>query len=101
MPSDSWIYVDDSLVLPEISASILRFPFHQTALKLDKSAAALIALGAFLARTGIFPREAMEQAIRDHLCGDRGAEALAALEAGWRLSKPATSGNHKFRQKET
>ncbi|MBI4714467.1 MAG: 2-oxoacid:acceptor oxidoreductase family protein [Nitrospirae bacterium] len=83
MTGDSWIYADDSLILPETRASVLRFPFHRTALKIDRSATSLIAVGALLARTGIIPREAMAQTIRDHVPGDRCAGTLAALEAGW------------------
>ncbi len=57
------LFAEESLQLPETNATLIRYPFKETAKKVNKLSIAVIALGAMLSKTGIFPAEALETSI--------------------------------------
>ena len=83
----STIMIDDNLVslLPETKAKIEVFPFRKTANAIDRFSITILALATFLARTNLFPIEALKKAV---MLTQKKAIAevnLKAIDAGVRL----------------
>lgn len=84
---DSLLMAEETLDLPKTAAKIVRFPFQAAAKKAGNVSITLVALGAFLAHTHLFPLEALRTAVSEFQREEYAGAALAAIEAGARLSK--------------
>jgi pyruvate/2-oxoacid:ferredoxin oxidoreductase beta subunit/Pyruvate/2-oxoacid:ferredoxin oxidoreductase gamma subunit len=63
LPETCVLYAEESLELPETKAKVVRLPMAATAKKVSKLSIAVVALGALLTETGIYPTEAFDKAI--------------------------------------
>ena len=92
MNETSTIMIDDNLVslLPETRAKIEIFPFRKTANTIDRFSITILSLATFLARTNLFPIEALKKAV---MLTQKKAIAevnLKAIDAGVRLVEEGT-----------
>ncbi len=88
LPQTSTIYTDENLDVPPTGARVVRLPLAATAAKIGRLSIAVIALGAVLKDTGMFPTEAFATAIT-MFQGAKIAEVnLKAVEAGASLVHP-------------
>ncbi|MCP4678455.1 MAG: hypothetical protein GY854_23670 [Deltaproteobacteria bacterium] len=63
LPETCKLYAEESLELPETKAKVVLLPMKATAKKVSKLSIGVVALGAVLADTGIYPIEAYGEAI--------------------------------------
>jgi len=63
LPPTSRVYVDDRLPPPATEASVLARPFVESAKRVGRHAAALVALATVLEETGLFPIAAFDEAV--------------------------------------
>lgn len=65
MSENSTILVDEQLasLLPETKAKIETYPFRRTANAIDRFSITILSLATFLARTNLFPVEALKRAV--------------------------------------
>ncbi len=60
LPESCLLLAEESLELPETKAKIIRYPFIETAKKINKLSIAFVGLAAMLKETNIFSKEALE-----------------------------------------
>ena len=82
LPDKCVLYAEQSLDLPETRAKVVRLPFLETAKKVDPLSVAVVALGAVLADSGLFPLEAFGAAISKFQKREIAEVNLKALAAG-------------------
>ncbi len=82
LPETCILYAEETLVLPETPARIIRLPFIETAKKTGSLTIAFVALTAVLADTGLFPVEAFKAAISTFQKGKIAETNLNAVDAG-------------------
>ncbi len=65
MDENATIFVDESLVslLPETKAKIETYPFKKSANAIDRFSITILSLATFLARTNLFPVDALKKAV--------------------------------------
>jgi pyruvate/2-oxoacid:ferredoxin oxidoreductase beta subunit len=63
LSEDCLLLADESLELPETKARIKRYPFKETAKKINKLSIPFVGIAAMLKETNIFPTEALETSI--------------------------------------
>jgi len=82
LPETTTIYAEESLLLPENKARVLRFPFIETARRAGRLSLASVAIGAVIADIGPFPLEAFTSAIRIFQKPAIAEENIKAVVAG-------------------
>ena len=85
LPETCTLYAEESLELPETKARVVRFPLDETAKKISRLSIAIVALGAVLQDTGLFPAEAFATAISKFQKAKIAEINVKALEAGTEL----------------
>ena len=85
LPETCILYAEESLELPDTKAKIVRLPLAETARKISKLSVAIVALGALLQDTGLFPMAALGTAISRSQKPKIAQPNLEALEAGAEL----------------
>jgi len=88
LPETSVLYAEESLELPEVKAKVIKLPFLQTAKEVTGPTAAVIAMGAMLQDSGLFPVQAFEKAISTFQRSNIAEKNLKALQAGTALANP-------------
>jgi Pyruvate/2-oxoacid:ferredoxin oxidoreductase gamma subunit len=63
LPETCLVFAEESLELPETKAQVVKIPMARTAKAMGKTTVGVVALAAMLARTGLFPTEALKTAI--------------------------------------
>ncbi|MEW6743944.1 MAG: thiamine pyrophosphate-dependent enzyme [Planctomycetota bacterium] len=76
------VYADEALELPETRARVVRLPFAKTAAAHDRLSVGIVALGAMLQETGMFPNEAMASIISSSQKPTMAEVNLRALASG-------------------
>jgi pyruvate/2-oxoacid:ferredoxin oxidoreductase beta subunit/Pyruvate/2-oxoacid:ferredoxin oxidoreductase gamma subunit len=87
LPETSVIYADDSLDLPDTKARVRKFGFIEAGGKKGKLSVATAALAALLEDAGLYPAEALADAIRRSQSPAIAATNLNAVSAGSQLAK--------------
>ncbi|MHC4078259.1 MAG: thiamine pyrophosphate-dependent enzyme [Planctomycetota bacterium] len=82
LPATSILYADEALELPATEARVLRYPFALTAKSVGRFTLGIVALAAFLEETGLFPTEALADAIEASQEPKTAESSLKALAAG-------------------
>lgn len=85
LPETCILYAEESLELPDTKAKIVRLPLAETARKISKLSVAIVAPGALLQDTGLFPVDALGTAISRSQKPKIAESNLKALEAGAEL----------------
>ena len=85
LPASCTLLVDDSVELPETRASVFRFPFLQTAKKINRFSVGTIALTVLVKFSRMFTLDALETAISAHQPPEIAEISLKALQAGSKL----------------
>ena len=85
LPDDAVVLAEETLELPETRAVVLRAPFQSKAKSIDRHGLTLVALGALLRKSGIFPLAAAEAYIRDIRGQGMMEKNISALNAGAEL----------------
>jgi Pyruvate/2-oxoacid:ferredoxin oxidoreductase gamma subunit len=88
LPETSTLYAEESLELPEVKAKVIKMPFLQTAKEVTGPTVAVIAMGAMLKDSGLFPVKALEKAISAFQKPNIAEKNLKALAAGVALASP-------------
>jgi Pyruvate/2-oxoacid:ferredoxin oxidoreductase gamma subunit len=82
LDTSATLYAEESLDLPETNARIVRLPLVATAKKINRLSIGVVALGAMLADSGLFPMDAFNESISTLQRKAIGEVNLQALEAG-------------------
>jgi len=85
LPETCTVYAEESLELPQTKARVVKFPLAGAAKKISKLSVAVVALGAMLQETRLFPAQAMATAISAFQKPKIAEINLRALEAGAEL----------------
>ena len=83
------VLAEAGLTLPAMRAQVHRLPFKATAAKVDKAVLALVALATYVARSGVFPVDALREAIRRTAKPEVARKQLEAVEAAESLAAAA------------
>ncbi len=86
LPESTVVYAEETLELPETPARVLRYPFIKTARKVNRLSIGIIALGAMLEESKIFPIGALDQQIRTFQKEKIAAINVKALAMGQELA---------------
>ena len=87
LPETCVLYAEESLELPETKAKVIRLPMNKTAKEVSKLSIGVIALGALLKDTGLYPPEAFGTAISNFQKQKIADINVKALDAGTKMSK--------------
>ncbi len=82
LPATSVLYIEESLDVPDTLARVYRYPFEKTAKKLNRFAVSIVALGALLEHSQLFPLAAIEAASASFQSEPVARINAAALVAG-------------------
>ena len=82
LPETCILFAEEGLELPETPARVVRLPLVQTARKISRLTMTTVALGAVLEEIGLFPAEALADAIERFQKPDIAKQNLKALAAG-------------------
>ncbi|MCP4878496.1 MAG: 2-oxoglutarate synthase [Gammaproteobacteria bacterium] len=85
LASGATLYAEESLDLPETDARVVRLPIVATAKKINRLSIGIVALGAMLADSGLFPMDAFKESISTLQKKVIAEVNLQALDAGARI----------------
>jgi 2-oxoglutarate/2-oxoacid ferredoxin oxidoreductase subunit beta len=88
LPEHCVVYADDSLDLPETPARVVKLPFEQTAKKVNRLGAGVIAIATLLGHSGIFGTDALESIVRTFQSQKIADMNIKAVAAGLALAAP-------------
>jgi len=87
LPESTVVYADELLALPETKARVRRYKLIRSDGEIPKLSVATAALAAMLEDTGLYPLDALADAIRRSQSPAIAATNLKAMEAGARLAR--------------
>jgi Pyruvate/2-oxoacid:ferredoxin oxidoreductase gamma subunit len=87
LPDTCTVYAEQSLDLPGTKARVVRCPIAQAAAETSRQATAVIAVAALLLESGLFPLDALAQAIKTFQRPAIAEANLKALQAGAALAR--------------
>lgn len=83
---ETTVHAEETLELPATAARVLRYPFVAAARKVSRLSIGIVALGALLEESKLFPAAALEQQIRTFQKAKIAEINVAALASGRRLA---------------
>jgi Pyruvate/2-oxoacid:ferredoxin oxidoreductase gamma subunit len=92
LPASCVVYTADSLELPPTAARVRRLDLHSLRRQVGPHGVATAALGAFLQDAGVYPVEAMAEAIRAFLSPKIAESSANALSLGAALMRAGGTG---------
>jgi pyruvate/2-oxoacid:ferredoxin oxidoreductase beta subunit/Pyruvate/2-oxoacid:ferredoxin oxidoreductase gamma subunit len=88
---NSLVIAEDALDLPKTSARVVKLPLQTAARSAGAGSLTLVALGAFLARTDLFPIEAFRDTVSELQREEFREAGLRAIETGMKLMEDGDS----------